>query len=246
MPKLNLLKIGLSLMFIIFGLCFSGTSMAGDCENCGVTQNVTGEFIYPPGWRCTGDTGIEYNTENSAETVNRNSSATVLVIGNNAPFTWTISGTGFWLDAAHTQTTIATASNSVVIYADSTACGAGTITVTGCDGLAATGYIRCTTGSWISQGGGAWQGCGSLGREVYCGAYTFQHSAVHRTRWNPAYSNYGDWAYQGTYDANPFTCQHGRVFPPHCDLAAQAGCGSCSGVVRYFCGAWATECWGCQ
>ncbi len=152
MPKTNILKIGIVVLLIVFCLHLNGRSIAGDCDDLGHSKGtpiITGNHSYPAGWLSTADSDIEYDTENSAETVDRNDSATISVIGNNAPFTWSVSGIGFTLDNAKTTGFTNT------LNADNTACGSTTITVTGCDGTVATGYVRCTTGQW----GTAQSGC---------------------------------------------------------------------------------------
>lgn len=130
-------------------LCLSPSvnSIAGDCDDKRVgagTPTVSGNYIYPPGHACTQDPDLEYDTVNSAETVDRNGSAALVVIGNNAPFTWSVSGSGFSLENEGQPT-----GPTNTLYADDMACGAATITVTGCDGTIATGYVRCISGHWV-------------------------------------------------------------------------------------------------
>lgn len=168
MLKSKIFITGLLILTVVFCLHLNGRSIAGDCddlEHSKGTPIITGDHSYPAGWLCTADPDIEYDTENSSETVDRNDSATILVIGNNAPFTWTISGTGFWFDSGYTQTTINTTGNVAVVYADNTACGSATITVTGCDGTVATGYVRCTAGQWYTIS----ETCGMTGQGVFIG-----------------------------------------------------------------------------
>lgn len=95
---------------------------------------------------CIPDASMAWDSGTSAETVARNNSVTVAITGNNTPFTWSVSGTGFTLDNAETEGLTNT------LNADDTACGSATITVTGCDDVVATGYVRCTTGGWIDCG----------------------------------------------------------------------------------------------
>ena len=105
MLKSKIFITGLLILTVVFCLHLNGRSIAGDCddlEHSKGTPIITGDHSYPAGWLCTADPDIEYDTENSSETVDRNDSATILVIGNNAPFTWTISGTGFWFDSGYT------------------------------------------------------------------------------------------------------------------------------------------------
>ena len=155
MPKFKIFMISLFVLMILFCLKLSGHSIAGDCDDkrgSVGTSTVSGDHAYSAHWVCTEDPDLEYDTVNSSETVDRNESAALFVIGNNAPYTWSVSDTGFWFDAAHTQTTIVTSNNSTGVYADSAACGTAKITVTGCDDNTATGRVRCTVGTWISCG----------------------------------------------------------------------------------------------
>jgi len=88
---------------------------------------------------------IAYDYGTSAAEIVRETSETVYVMANNTPLTWTVSGTGFSLEHAETE------GLGNVLHADETACGSATITVTGCDGQQATGYVRCTTGRWVEK-----------------------------------------------------------------------------------------------
>jgi len=137
---------------ILFCLHSIDSSIAGDCgENGGGvgTPTVTGDHVYPFGWTCEEDPNLKYDAVNSAETIDRNGSADLFVLGNNGPYTWSVSGTGFWFDATYSSTTIQTIGTSATIYVDGSACGSGTITITGCDGTQVQGYVRCTTGVWF-------------------------------------------------------------------------------------------------
>jgi hypothetical protein len=128
--------------------CFYPTqnSMAGSCDekaSNGGTSTFSGNFNIPPGFECPENPTLEYDTVNSAETIARNGSAAIVVIGNNGPYTWSVSGTGFTLETEGQPT-----GQTNTLHADGTACGSATITVTGCSGPPVTGYVRCTTGVW--------------------------------------------------------------------------------------------------
>ena len=142
------------LLVVTISLCLHPieSSIAGDCGEKGGdvgTPTVSGNYIYPPGHVCTEDPGMEYDTVNSHETIARNGSADLFVTGNNGPFTWSVSGTGFTLEKENEPT-----GPTNILYADGSACGAATITVTGCDGEEVTGYVRCTAGKWVYKGTG--------------------------------------------------------------------------------------------
>lgn len=126
-------------------------SFAGDCDTktSAGTPTVSGNYIYSPGHTCTKDPDLIYDTINSHETIERDGSANLFVIGNNGPFTWSVSDQGFWLDANYTIKTLENNGLTATLYADGTACGAATITVTGCNGPPPeTGYVRCSYGNW--------------------------------------------------------------------------------------------------
>lgn len=98
---------------------------------------------------CCDDSEMAWDSGTSAETIAREASATVAITdsgGLGGPYSWSVSGTGFTLDNA---TTVGLTNT---LNADATACGTATITVTGCDGTVVIGYVRCTTGQWVSQG----------------------------------------------------------------------------------------------
>jgi len=96
--------------------------------------------ICPPGLAMVWDYAV------SAETVVRDDSALVAFDCNEdpsgAPYTWEITGTGFTLNA---ETTI---DYQNLVFADNTACGTASITVTDSCGHSTDGYVRCTTGMW--------------------------------------------------------------------------------------------------
>jgi hypothetical protein len=92
---------------------------------------------YPPEW--------DYDT--SVETIGLNSSGLVSISGGVDPFTWSISGQGFWLNSEHTTTGLETSGGTILIYTDENACGAATITAKTCE-KNIVGHVRCTTGHW--------------------------------------------------------------------------------------------------
>lgn len=208
MPKTNILKIGIAVLLFVFCLHLNGRSIAGDCdeiEHSKGTSIITSDYRYPAGQLCTTDPDIEYDTENSSETVDQNDSATISVIGNNAPFTWSVSGIGFTLDNAKTTGFTNT------LNADNTACGSATITVTGCDGTSITGYVRCTTGQWTLINNDVNQAC------TLTGAATSQRSSfVERI--------------EGKY--KQFEHLAGTLYDGSCDGSC-SGCGLC--ITEYSC-----------
>lgn len=100
---------------------------------------------------CCDDSGMAWDSVTSAETVAREASAGIAITdstGMGGPYTWVVSGTGFWFDAGYSITSEETIGLGNTLYADATACGSATITVTGCNGTVVTAYVRCTTGVW--------------------------------------------------------------------------------------------------
>lgn len=94
---------------------------------------------------CCDDSGMAWDSDASAETVAQNNSCAVAItdsLGIGGPYSWSVSGTGFSLSSAQTT------GLSNTLNAGGSACGAATITVTGCGGAVVTGYVRCTTGHW--------------------------------------------------------------------------------------------------
>jgi len=98
--------------------------------------------------------GLAWDSTTSAETIDRSSSCTIAVECLDLPagsaHTWNVSGTGFWFDAEYTLTekvSIGTTS-SITLYADASACGSASITVTNCL-EEVTGVVRCTEGDWV-------------------------------------------------------------------------------------------------
>ena len=97
---------------------------------------------------CDGSTPLQWDSVNSVKEIANNSSGTVRVTGGNAPYTWTISGTGFSFSGGEQMVT--TSEPQVEVYADSTACGTANINVTeSCSTV--DGSFRSTTGVWIGN-----------------------------------------------------------------------------------------------
>ncbi len=91
---------------------------------------------------------LTWNYAGSIDTIARNGSGTVAVLGGTGPYSWTVSGTGFTLDHS------ITVGLSNTLNADNTACGSAEITVTDKCGQTVTGYIRETDNShWQAQAG---------------------------------------------------------------------------------------------
>ncbi len=77
---------------------------------------------------------LQYDPSNPDE-INPNSSISLNVVGGCPPYTLSVSGNGFSMTGK-------------TLFADDTACGSATITVTDACGNNTTGYVRCTAGKW--------------------------------------------------------------------------------------------------
>ena len=64
-------------------------------------------------------------------------------------YTWTVSGSGFFLDSAGTLKTLETNRPNITLYTIN-ACGAGTLTVSDECSLAVVGNVRSLNGKWVS------------------------------------------------------------------------------------------------
>jgi len=99
---------------------------------------------------------LQFDPSNPDE-IARNSSISIKIIGGCSAYTWSVSGNGFTLDSSTTTGLTNT------LYADDTACGSATITVTGCDGTSIEGSLRSTYGTWVITGVCPSSGIGGAG-----------------------------------------------------------------------------------
>lgn len=137
---------------------------------------------------CDVEPDVAYDNDTSDDTIDRQDTATIAVIGGCPPYAWSVAGTGFWFDAEYTLTEIETTAISTILYADETACGAAAITVTDFCQDNCIGYVRCTEGEWVCQGY-AIRGeasdpdkCTSIGGEASCVPWSF-NEYVGNERW---------------------------------------------------------------
>lgn len=161
----------------------SGTAAITITDACGFEVNGQVECSD----ECVDIEDIAYDYENSDEEIDRESTATIFVTDGLGPFTWEVSGTGFWLDAEHTLTQIEIEGRTTTLYADNTACGSAAITVTGQCGTC-TGYVRATEGDWFLKSSGECVISGSdtwYDFDVYGGAYYYYFWLVsgHGAQW---------------------------------------------------------------
>jgi len=132
-----------------------------------VGSTLPDDWQYDPSW-------IYYWNPDNPEEIDRNSSVEISVIGGFPPYTWQVSGNGFSLSLNETEVP------SNALYANETACGAATITVTDNYGVPVTGYVRCTTGGWCCCGGwtsgGNYHGCGPGEVVVISGKMKYEYT----------------------------------------------------------------------
>lgn len=127
------------LLAMVICLNPSVISLADNSDNnmCNkAPQTVIGNAEYPPEWF-----KLKWDP-NNPETIARNHSETISVIGGVSPYTWEVSGTGFTLEEIQDNEL------SCILHADDTACGTATITVTDASSDV-SGYVRCTSGRWV-------------------------------------------------------------------------------------------------
>lgn len=86
---------------------------------------------------------LAWDYDNSAETINRSDSVSVYIVGGEPPFMWTVAGDGFHVETYQTY------SRTNILYANATACGSATITVTDDCGDTTSGDVRCSAGQWL-------------------------------------------------------------------------------------------------
>jgi len=118
---------------------FSNLFMGRDTEG-NITSTLPGDWQYDLSW-------LYYWNPDNPQEIDRNSSVEISVIGGFPPYTWQVSGNGFILSLNETEVP------SNALYANNTACGTATITVTDNYGVLVKGYVRCTAESdWVLKG----------------------------------------------------------------------------------------------
>ena len=111
---------------------------------------------------CPAECDLVVNSTTTPDTIAQDASATIGVTGGTAPFTWALTqpnGSGFTIDASTEATT--------TLYTTAIACGSAVLTVTDSCGCVVTFGVRCTTGSWTSDGTGPTK-CNGCAGPPYC------------------------------------------------------------------------------
>lgn len=123
-----------------------GPDTSGDFGSGGPgIPNIPDTISYPESWNFQ---WAPYNPD----IVGAPGSASLTVIGGRAPYTWRVSGQGFWFVSDYSDTATTTNSPTATIYADETACGSASITVTDSAGKEVGGSIRSPEGRWVFKG----------------------------------------------------------------------------------------------
>ena len=149
MRKRFMMKKGVYLALVfVFSVAAGGSSWAQ--EGICVFPTGTEEVTYSPNW--TGSTLTVYVSDDK---VSRGNSVLLWVESNGhgcTPYHWQVTGKGFHFDSASGPTTAVTAGDGepAYIWADTTACGAGFITVTdGCGGRVEASFRVPDAGKWV-------------------------------------------------------------------------------------------------
>jgi len=203
-----------ALVFIFsFILQLSTIVFANDCQSdTPPISTEPGNRIIPSNWRDAYKPEIFSNNDEIA----RNNYVNVWVDSDGKacpPYNWSVSGTGFHFNSASGPTTATTNADleTLQLWADGTACGTATITVTDlCEGNDKE-YVRCTTGHWVlieNISCGTLDCCGATCHsEFYCiqGKCRYMDSWVAGnlmgTRWHPT----GNCV---KYSCTPYTTDH--------------------------------------
>ncbi len=198
---------------------------------------------------CVVTVPVAYDDANSDDTIVQSNTATVAVTGDGAPFSWSVSGTGFTLDYSET------AGLENTLNASGSACGTATITITDCDGNIATGYVTCTTGVWTqdwlftSPITPAYYGPSCTG---YCGQggtgghyyFTLRHRIDRGTVNYYCCDNGADWQFLYTFD-DGYQVSHAEALFLGTGTCTFYGCSVLSGASTNVAGTPGGEVWVC-
>lgn len=117
MLKSNPFKACLLIPAIVFCLSLNGV-FADPCPDCPPNMStIQGTVDYPDSWFLKWD-------PNNPDTMGRGTQVNVNVLGGRAPYSWSVSGSGFSLAESQTQ------GLSNTLFADGTACGSAVVAVT--------------------------------------------------------------------------------------------------------------------
>lgn len=167
------LSISVLSVFLLCGLLFA--------EECpGPPSNLPEETKYPQDWT------LEWDPANP-DTMDREQTVSLHVIGGVGPYKWSVMGQGFSLGTEEET------GDSNTLYAEATACGTASIRVYDSQGKSTGGGVRCTFGKWIfvtafySQGWGQGLSCddcpGRWGGSSSCGPETEKTIISGKGKW---------------------------------------------------------------
>jgi len=189
------------------------------------TPTITDEVAIPSDWPEWPEWHGRLEIHSEMETIARNEGIDLwsVVEGGNPcpPFTWTVSGTGFYFGSISGPTTATTQEEFEILelWADSTACGSAWITVTDACGQRAEGSVRSTAGKWV-QIEHIMLNCGNTNCCV-CGDTVTLGGQRWRTRWgagphpcNNPYERCGDPYPINTFPGSCIISQGGYFRPP--------------------------------
>lgn len=124
----------------------------GGCE----TPTITDEAIISSGWPEWPEWHVKLKIHSEKETITRNEGIDLwCVLEGGAPcppFTWTLSGTGFYFGSISGPTTAITHEELEIVelWADNTACGSAIISITDSCGVTGAGHVRGDVGQWVT------------------------------------------------------------------------------------------------
>jgi hypothetical protein len=168
-------KVVLLVLPFVFFLNANG-AMAQDDRVAGqkgcVVPTVTANVDKPEGWNSP-------KIFKSSEEVDRNSFVKVWVDSEGwarPPYSWSVSGTGFHFGSVSGPTTATTNEDleELELWADDTACGTGTVTVTDICDNTGTDYIFSDFGQWVSCYESGFMGACTI-YQGYCYLYQEGH-----------------------------------------------------------------------
>lgn len=212
-----------SLRYAVFTcLCalwlFSVSSYAGDICN---EPNYPDQYDFED---CEDASELSWDWENSDMELSPSSSGTVRVTGGQSPYTWTVSGSGFYLDEEATQTTIITDNPAITIYTNA-ACGPCDVTITDGCGTTVENSVRSSDGEWVQISDSTQvSGLMAIPHTDMSTVYT---CADGNNVWCITYSSSGP-TYKGTGENGRYRVINSRYHKYYGSSGSYASCADCS------------------
>jgi hypothetical protein len=120
----------------------------GNCGEVEIRQEITGNC-------CDVAPELEWDYTRSFNVAAPSTSGTIYLIGGMGPYHVEVTGTGFWLDAAHSAKSGNFAYKAIDIFLASNACGSCLVSIADQCGNFIIEHVRSSAGSWL-QVVGAW------------------------------------------------------------------------------------------